>query len=866
MASIGNVTAAAAAARAETTFALANFNFEISLFTKRVSPPIEYEGVGQHLAKSRLEEAQNGRQHTIARTLGLLFKGILPPTPDLIKAYGTRSSEIARSAKANPRGDAASYGPFVNRIGADGTTLWAASTSGHSAIQCHLLACMLARIWDAPEATSLWDEIIVRRKMEVAAKLEAEGEIDTDLMLAAGGQFSRSDLADWDASCRSWLRVADSEKSVQQTRLRLIVDNVDLPVNNKPNTYESVLSAWITAMEEMEKLLGGIHRPVQGGAVLLGLMAWHLYPDLQCLKASNPRVELRDHLFSKRGILTIGLEPAPGKAARSVYWSLSLAHLRYYGLPVTKFSSTRTSERDRITVDELLFAWFCAYIKTWDSDFSIPSGVVTRYAGDIALRLHNALTKIHTTSSAAQEPSKSMSNPSQSWLLLLSQIANKWATSLDQPSAQALRNLGRNFCGLVDAPFQNIFTINTYLEAAMEIEDKICLLREIATSLSTQEVASDYNFELGTAKPLYTLSTKKLMNLFQPDRINFDLLATRHLALDFKTNASLLGMTFIDALYKQLGDATVDVRAAKVNLNKAHWVKSAFEHYKTSHSRQGQDRKEAGSRHFVSDEIVVYLAPSGADMATTFACIAMLETGSFNFHPSELSPVFALCSADSMYVASVLLRDPAQRGDQEVGITRVTGNIGRAGMALMIPPPNPAVRNYEVDEWYLYQHQAFDGVLDDSFGGTSLQLSFTEWKQEVNVGTTGGKDVEAYFLETLISVYDKDKWTADLDVLSTFRSERLLTTFLSLQTCACSTAYGAQTSAAIVAHSGPGIVTARGNWQARLAAAAICIARGYRVILTPDGYCWSCLSRASINGESVSSIIKTSRNMLVMIL
>ncbi|EOO00567.1 hypothetical protein UCRPA7_3933 [Phaeoacremonium minimum UCRPA7] len=228
MASIGNITAAAAAARADTTLALANFNFEISLFTKRVNPPVEYEGVGQHLAKARLQEAQDGSQHTTARKLGLLFKGILPTTPNLIKAYGSRASEIAKSAKANPKGDVSSYGPFTNRVGADATTLWAAATSGHAAIQCHLLACMLARMWDAPEATSLWDEIILRRKMEVAADLEAEGEIDTNLMLATAQQFPRCDLADWDASCRSWLRVADSEKLVQQKKLRLIIDNIDL--------------------------------------------------------------------------------------------------------------------------------------------------------------------------------------------------------------------------------------------------------------------------------------------------------------------------------------------------------------------------------------------------------------------------------------------------------------------------------------------------------------------------------------------------------------------------------------------------------------------------------------------------------------
>ncbi|KAK4043121.1 hypothetical protein C8A01DRAFT_13315 [Parachaetomium inaequale] len=1049
MASIGHISAAAATARVDTTLALANLHFEVNLFTKRISPPIEYQGVGQHLAKPRLKEAQDGAQHTNARKLGLLFRRVLPATPGLIKAYGTRASEIARSAKANPKGEASSYGPFVDQIGADATTLWAAATSGHAAIQCHLLACMLARIWDAPEATSLWDEIITRRKMEVAAQLEAEGELDQDLMRAAAEQFPRDDLADWDASCRAWLRVADAEKAVQQTKLRLIINNLDLPVNTKPDTYESVLAAWTGAMEGLESLVGGTPLAAQSGGLLLGLMSWHLYPDLECLAATMPRVELGDHLFAEKGLLTIGLEPAPDREARSVYWSLPLARLRYYGLPVTKFSSTRTSDRDRLTVDELLFAWFCAYIKGWDSDASIPSGAVIEYAGDVALRLHNAL---------AHELSGTLAGhgPSQSWLLLLSRIAAKWAASLDQRRAQSLRNLGRKFCCcFAEAPFQNIFTVNTYLEVALKLEDKVRLLREIATRLDSQEdpteeykyliiylydyggkrrpsfeiatacpepgierggggvvdsphaprayrrwispplrvdsrdcedeiceariqqicgdsesagyhsrsypvftrtppqvyyhesshqrhvadhvvtkhrprareqhrvrdnkppvvmrlsqdsaygydvvfgdcqsiallrrrgsmdvpspqpVIHQYNkggakkANIGTTKPLYALSTKRLMNLFQPDRVDFVALAG-HLKLDLKTNASLLGMTFIDDLYKNLGEnATVDVRAAQFDLGKARWVKSAFGDMESNHDGgQGVVGYPPSPR-----------ATNNMNMATSFACIAMMETGSFNFDPSDLSSVLALCSADSLYIASALLSDPAQlledhhhHHQHAAGIRRVTGNIGRAGMALMIPPKSPAVRDYSVDDWYLYQHQTFDGVLDDSFGGTSLQLSFTGWKQEINVGTTGGKDVEAYYLETVISVYDRAKWIADLDVLETCRSDRLLTSFLSHRFCACSTSSTAAAAGPlisvgsfaeiIVAPSGPGIITARGNWQARLAAASICIAMGYRVILKPLNYCWPCLSKTSLNGESVSSIIEKS-NALVMIL
>ena len=121
MTSFGNFNASTIVARNE---ALANFNFEVSLFTHKIAPPREFEEIGRHLPPSHLKEAQDGTRHSIVRKLGILFKSIISSTPELIKAYGTRASEIARSNTANPRGDDKSHGVFASNIGADGTTLW----------------------------------------------------------------------------------------------------------------------------------------------------------------------------------------------------------------------------------------------------------------------------------------------------------------------------------------------------------------------------------------------------------------------------------------------------------------------------------------------------------------------------------------------------------------------------------------------------------------------------------------------------------------------------------------------------------------------------------------------------------------------
>lgn len=66
----------------------------------------------------------------------------MPYTPRLVNAHGTRVSEIAKSPFANPRATS-SDGIFADYTGADGTSIWAAATSGNSAIAVHLLACML---------------------------------------------------------------------------------------------------------------------------------------------------------------------------------------------------------------------------------------------------------------------------------------------------------------------------------------------------------------------------------------------------------------------------------------------------------------------------------------------------------------------------------------------------------------------------------------------------------------------------------------------------------------------------------------------------------------------------------------------------
>lgn len=88
----------------------------------------------------------------------------------------------------------------------------------------------------------------------------------------------------------------------------LIVNNIGIAVNNKPEVYASVISAWKIAMETLDSLVQGMPQLVQDGAVLLGLSAWHIYPDINVLGATQKEIKMEDPLVSTGGTVTLGLQ------------------------------------------------------------------------------------------------------------------------------------------------------------------------------------------------------------------------------------------------------------------------------------------------------------------------------------------------------------------------------------------------------------------------------------------------------------------------------------------------------------------------------------------------------------------------------
>jgi len=200
MAAIGNFSFALVSAEQKTALALANLNLDFTLI--KLPPPEEYKDFGNAISERRKKDAEDGSSHIVARKLAALFTQDVdfPKVPNLIKAYGVRASEISQNATCNPRGSR-QYGAFADHVGLDGTSVWAAATSGQGAIPVHLLACMLSTMWTGPEATAIWHEILLARKAILQNRIQGT-EFQLSDVTAAQIQVSREQLALWDTSAR----------------------------------------------------------------------------------------------------------------------------------------------------------------------------------------------------------------------------------------------------------------------------------------------------------------------------------------------------------------------------------------------------------------------------------------------------------------------------------------------------------------------------------------------------------------------------------------------------------------------------------------------------------------------------------------
>ena len=1042
MASINKLTPSAISNTFEIAPALANLNFDFSIW--KTEAPKEFDGVGSSLSKVRRHEAENGTPHVTARKLGALFASTLPSTPNVTKAYGQRASEISQASSVSDQ-TRSKYGVFSSRVGSDATSIWAAATSGPAAIAVHLLACLLAKMWDGPEATAIWAEIVQRRKKLIELEMEENSITEMTTIAAARQDITRTQLAEWDASARSWMRTADIVKSRQQKQLMLIVDNVKSSVNKMNDTYESVLAAWKSSLTQMEGLIQGISQQAISGDILLALSAWHLFPDMVVVVPCKTQVRQYDQIFESGGVLTIGLEK-PDLDNSGVSWSLPLARLRHYGAPVVSSCSINSHERSRLSLTEFLQAFLGCFLQGW-GDAASDTLRAVQWLDHISHLLDD-------TASAGLPEAKAMisAGAKYSWLNLLFSAATYHldCQGNEKLVAKKLVSLGRKhgkpFLGIPKLPMFGLLDCGRFVSLLRKEDDQVAFLRKVAEDIC-QELqldshqmfiryrhecpgSSKFTYEYATALPWDRRSTKRmhdrsehksqthrrwlyagsadlrkgrssdaryevklddLVSLKVPearskisrwdvpsdftrwhtkswtwetgkalynysDREYFDAAECNLIQRDFDSRADvytatgeeilkresqsiedfavesmgifwenmgdmdsyphqtpwfkyLYGDIHIAAIfvlegkgklinlvrtpkqdsldmytlfeagkmepntvasrlawhfqtaeveadpymqsakavstaamtYSNLPDATIDIRVLQRKLWQAQWVKLAVSQLFDS------------QRNLQSSRVTpLSLEPYRLDRACAFSCITMFESGHHDANPSELVNVMAMSSGDSLFVGSALLCDPSLES-YSADIKRIAGNIGRPGIAFLVPPVAPLMRDVSISDWPQLGSFEFDGVPRDCFNGTSLHLSFTGASSPVNVGFSGAQDADVYMLETLVSVHDSGKWVADLNVLDTFRSPHLhfiplctdqhhnATTLSSTHSITC-----IENWLELIDELDRQIcmVQAHRNWEARLAATSISIAKSHHTIIAPEKICWECFGDA----------------------
>jgi len=238
--------------------------------------------------------------------------------------------------------------------------------------------------------------------------------------------------------------------------------------------------------------------------------------------------------------------------------------------------------------------------------------------------------------------------------------------------------------------------------------------------------------------------------------------------------------------------------------------------------------------------------------------LLFFESGWLSEDPKIFKNVLAISTADSIYVSKRILKDPLEGARNDcVGVARIVGNIGRPGFALLIPPEKPMVRE-ETLEWRVINHERFNCRPTNSFGSTSLHLSFTGYETPVHVRAHGTRHYEAFILESRLSIREGSEWVADVDALAALEGNRVFV-LPARNECTIHNPQQCESSDCIVsidswdeyldAPEHFGTVKAHGNWVARLAAACLGPQISRSIAILPPEVCWTCVEVEAVKSE-----------------
>ena len=806
---------------------------------------------------------------------------------------------------------------------------------------------------------------------------------------------------------------------LQQTQLMLIVDNIRLQKPNKATVYEEVMEVWTKAMKMADKLISGVAQRAQNADELLGLCAWHLYPDIYAIDVKATTIYQKDSLVVKGGLLTIGLQNAGEEGSAGVSWSMPLAHLRFYGKPVMSSSSIGSSSsrvsfhcgiyvvlgiltsewQNSIVNIAKVMEFVVLFAKTLDAGIRdilyLPETLpTTSYQGVTNLR--NLLGKHHTfadTKNKAYWPSM-LSHHAQAYLLsseneqreitrYFSLGRRRYGNAFGKASVHPSPHLGLSETGLyikLTSPENRIsklremarlFSIQDHLEGAIIrlIHPKNSIgyqMIEFATLFPQAVEGSSHRthrrwilFPSATdgildtssgpfsepqtnaikrsiiimrdcVEPCGLLSPNTLTAWSHPTSISNRLVlefqstfrwtkSDTSLSISYLVHETSWGEQLLPAFQRaqgwQMGQSKHtyadkdyhylygDIFSAAVFHSTHGYRRSPFDFaLPPDFIRRTLENGELDSVRFVNhfmplslphlmddhistyfkcliafahaNEIYAHLLQAEIDLnvftrtlcashwaeallrspdrklsrTMALTCASLFDTGYLDLQVKDIEDVLAISSGNSIYACEFLLCDPSRRPPDH-HLRHVIGNVGKPGLGLLLSPRDTVLREPDLDTWELVNHASFDGRFEDNFASTTLHLSLTGYEQRLNTSRYGCRDKEAYYLEAVVSAYDKGTWVADLDLLHFLQGP-----FLRLDDT-CSHDSTAQVDSSVF----PGltsidnwyeyldrppnaaILRASGNWVARLALAAIPLSGKEALILANKKLCWACL-------------------------
>jgi hypothetical protein len=317
---------------------------------------------------------------------------------------------------------------------------------------------------------------------------------------------------------------------------------------------------------------------------------------------------------------------------------------------------------------------------------------------------------------------------------------------------------------------------------------------------------------------------------------------TGHPSLPIGLCKTLFTLELASSVYAHLERATISLEAALSEpLFQSGWVPTPI-----------CERLDLNNQFKPMNSERLSPLPVALSRQQAFSCVARFDSGHVELDPAELHSVLALCSEDSMYVAAVALLDPFEQPEAHE-LRRIVGNIGHPGISLLVAPEEPRIRPPS-NEYTAISHVSYDFQRQNNFAGTSLHLSFTDWLFPREAGGHRTIDQGVIVVEAVISVLDRGKWVADLDMLCIdFGAlSRIINECDQHESGDHDLEYDYTSvdnwDELLDSPEGVGIFRAHGNWAARLAAVSILSQRGqgHSIGLFGTGnICFKCLEVAT---------------------